>query len=273
MIRRSGLSLIELLMTIALISILSLVGISALNDSIQEQKFTATQQKFDEIRKAMVGDPRIREGGTKASFGYFGDMNAFPTEAQMSTDFAALTTTPGGVDNYSNDTTYRTGAGWRGPYLTAADQATVDGNDGWGNPILYAYDPGTETATFTSYGADGLVNGTGWDQDLTMSLVASDYRATVRGYVSAKGQPLTGGAEVQLSYPDPVGTGVLTTDTIATEANGYFISTVNAVPFGRRSVKVHLPTVADATSTVGPASFVVDKLDFDVPASLLETQP
>jgi len=264
--RESGLTLIEILMAIGLVSILAVVGIGAFSDSLTEQKFNATTSKLEQIRIAVVGDPTMKEGGTRSSFGYLGDVGDFPTTAQ---GLAALTAAATGISAYSVSSANRIGVGWRGPYVTASGLSAVSWTDGWGGTLTYAYSAGS--VTVTSLGANLAAGGTGFDQDLSLSIPLSSYRATVRGYISLKGGPISTAAEVKLFQPN--GSGTLQTVTISVTAGsaGYF-SQAN-VPFGKRSLILYIPNSTSPTTTIGPVVFTVDRTDYEIPANLLETQP
>jgi type II secretory pathway pseudopilin PulG len=261
--RASGLTLIELLMTLALLTVLVVVSIAPIGDSIEEQRFELTRQKLDQIRVALIGDPRVREGGSRSSFGYFGDIGDFPPEAD---GLAALVTQPGGVSTFGVDTTHRLGIGWRGPYFEESSTPALTWNDGWNQPLAYTYDGAT--LTVTSQGADLAAGGTGYDQDLTLTLDRADFVATLHGFISNNGSPLTEAFDVEIASADGTGSLTVTTESFADTAAGAF--SIASIPFGRRSVTVSIPTLA---KTLGPLAVSVDRKEVEIPPGLLELNP
>jgi hypothetical protein len=160
--------------------------------------------------------------------------------------------------------TLRIGAGCRGPYITSSGTSSVTWTDGWGNPLNYAAT--STTVVVKSLGADNAAGGTGYSQDLNISLTISDYMATVRGFISANGSAIN--AEAQLYKPD--GAGGISVVNLTSLTNGYF--STGSVPFGKRSIKLFVPNIASPTSTIGPVPFTVDQSNYEVPANIVETQ-
>ena len=158
---RSGFTLIEVLMVVLIITIMAVVSITVLPDTINESKFNQTIEKMNQIRNAMIGNPEIREGTTRTSFGYLGDVGAIPT---LITD---LLTKPGGVSAYALNSTVRFGMGWNGAYLTGVNAASSFTTDAWGTALIYT--PGASPPTLVSLGADATVGGTSLNQDITHS--------------------------------------------------------------------------------------------------------
>ena len=107
-----GFTLVEVLMTILLISILTVLSISEVQDTVEEDYFESTLQEMKEIRKALIGDVEKTQGGKRSDFGYLGDVGSLPSAAQ---GIAALLTNTVGVSAVSVNTTYRVGTGWNRP--------------------------------------------------------------------------------------------------------------------------------------------------------------
>lgn len=260
-----GFSLIEILMVIIVIGVLSMLSISVFTDSIDESQFDNTVAEMNTIAKAIIGDKDLREGGTRTSFGYFGDVGAMPAA------LADLLTIPAGVTAYAVDNANRTAYGWNGPYLTGGDSGTDYTTDAWGN--AYVYSPAAVPPTLVSLGADGAVGGTGFDQDITISFPANDRLATVEGFVSNAGAPFTALAEAEINYPDGTGGLAQTSDTNLDTENGHF--SIANIPFGVRSVTIYEGDKATATAaeTHGPYIITVDRPNFLVPANQLDVNP
>jgi len=259
----SGFTLIELLMVLILVSVLTVVSIEAINSSMDDSRFQETLNEMRAISDAIVGNRDLREGGTRTSFGYFGDVGALPAA------IGGLTTIPGGVSAYTVNSTARTAYGWNGAYLQGGDSGTDYTSDAWGT--AYVYSPGATPPTLVSYGADGVAGGTGLDQDITISWPVAERTATVEGFVSSAGSPYTAGAEAELNYPNGSGGLTQSLDTNLAAENGHFSFT--SVPYGVRSITIYQGTKAAPTATIGPVIITVDRPQVLVPANQLDFSP
>ena len=268
---RRGFTLIEILMVIALISILSVVSTEVLTDSLTESRFEATTAKMNQIKNAILGDSLIKEVTTRTSFGFTGDIGAIPTAGQ---GIAALIAKPAALPTYSVNTAARIGLGWNGPYLTAANSGSNFTVDGWGNAFVYS--PGASPPTLVSLGADGVVGGTGLNQDITVNLPIQESLATVSGFICQSAGPFASNADVQLNYPN--GAGALTPlatslKSLTSTDQGSF--SFASVPFGVRSITIYRPNIGTATpaTTLGPILITVDRPNFVVPCDRIDIAP
>lgn len=259
---KKGFTLIEILMVVVLIGILATVSISNIGDANDENRFDATLEEMKEIEKAIMGEKSIKENGLRTSFGYFGDIGALPA------NLSNLVTNPG-HSAWAVNVAVRMAAGWNGPYVNTGDSGTDYTTDAWGN--AYVWSPGASPATLVSRGADGAAGGTGYDQDLTISIASTDRQATVFGFISDGGAPYDSDAEIVLYYPD--GTGAITSSTVTITAgdNGYF-SYAN-IPYGIRSIIIYKPALATATDTIGPINVTVDTPNVQISSQVLDFNP
>lgn len=258
-----GFTLIEIILSLALFAILSVVTVNRVSENLSEGRFADTVNRMLEIRNAMVGDPNLKSGtgSIRRQFGYLGDVGAIPTTAQ---GVAALITNPGvPVAGYAVDTTVRFGIGWNGSYLNSADSGVDYTKDAWGT--TFVYNSTATPPTLTSYGADRAAGGTGLNRDITLQIPDNLRIATVHGFVLSGGTQWSGDAQIELNAPN--GSGVLsqTLNTILPVANGYF--SFASVPLGVRSATIYIPTKAAPTTTVGPVIFTVDQGNFLIPAA------
>lgn len=266
--KQGGQTLVDLVLTILLISILATGSIMVITDVLNESRFIETKSKLETIRNALVGDPSITAAGVRSNFGYQGDVGAIPTALQ---GLAALWTNPG-IPAFANNATVRIGLGWNGPYLNATTAGVDYSIDGWGNPFVY--NPAANPPTVISYGADGVAGGTGYNQDLTMELPSNMTTATVYGVIVKNQAAWAGTADIELN--EPGGSGTLATTCapgacppITTcDANGKFSFT--GVPLGVRSVTIYVPNKAGATQTLGPKVFSVTTNYYLIPAKMLD---
>lgn len=262
--KQNGFTLIEILMTMALVAILSVGGISLMTGSIDENRYDATVQEMKQIRAALVGDSSALQGGARSSFGYAGDMGALPSSLNH-----LLTIPPGGQ---SFSTSGRFGHGWNGPYLQAGAGGKSPVVDAWLRPYLWVVNAAGD-ATLSSLGADGIVGGTVYDQDILVQIPAATYQATVFGFVSNGGGPFTGAAQVELNFASSDGQGRLQQSLVNIPAGSQGEFQLNSIPMGVRSLSIFVPTKAAPTKTLGPLLFTVDKPKFLAPVSLTDVNP
>jgi prepilin-type N-terminal cleavage/methylation domain-containing protein len=262
--KRHGFTLIEILMATLLIAIISVLSIEVVGGSVDEARFEDTLAEMKQIRDAIIGNPDLKEGGTRNSFGFLGDIGAIPSAVQ---GIAALVTNPG-LAVWAVNTTGRFGIGWNGPYLGGGDSGSDYTTDAWGT--AYVYSPAASPATLVSRGSDAAVGGTGYAQDITVTIPTELKTATVTGYISLDGGPFAALAEVELNYASGTGTLTQTIDPITVPEAGKF-SFAN-VPQGVRSLTVYRPDKATATAgnTLGPFIIVVDKPNYFVAPNLTD---
>jgi len=260
---RSGFTLIEVLMVVLLLTILAVGSVTLLPDTINESRFNQTVEKLNQIRNAMVGNPDIHEGTTRTSFGFLGDMGVIPAS------ISDLLTLPGGASAYASNSTVRFGLGWNGPYLTGGNTQTDYTKDAWGTALVYT--PGASPPTLVSLGADAVVGGTGFNQDITVNLPVELTTATVSGYICQGGGPFVATAQVELNMPN--GTGALSQaeSNLLPADKGNF--TFSPVPMGIRSISIYIPSKASPTQTLGPIVFTVAQPNVVVPCNLIDISP
>ena len=260
--RSKGFTVIEILMAIVLISIVSLVAMDVINDTVSEGRFEETVSKMTAIQNAMIGDASVMEAGSRTSFGFLGDVGAIPTAAQ---GIAALVSQPTpALPAYAMNATARFGLGWNGPYLSNMSSGTDYTKDGWGNAFVYS--PTASPPTLVSYGANGVAGGTGLDQDITVNLPTEMRTATVNGFICSAGGPISSASSVTLYYPD--GSGGLTTNTQALAAGVKGQFSFSTVPLGVRSISVTV-----GATTVGPVLITIDKPNYMIPCNKIDINP
>ena len=136
--RRSGFTLIEILVVIAVISVLAALVAPNVFRHVGSAKDAAAKSQIEMLGAALDA--------------YRLDNGRYPTTAQ---GLAALWELPVSEPRPT---------GWRGPYLRKAVP-----NDPWGNPYLYLSpgDVNLRSYDLISLGADGEVGGEGDDADIT----------------------------------------------------------------------------------------------------------
>lgn len=140
--RTGGFTLIEVIVVIAVISILAAMAVPYAVKIIDQSRQEATKKQMEEIHRAIMGDPK----GPTA--GYLGDMGRLPvalTNLNTQGTQAGQTTGTLGVKY-----------GWYGPYVKIGYSAGAYLVDGWGTTLVYN-SPGA--GQITSYGPNRIVGG------------------------------------------------------------------------------------------------------------------
>jgi len=257
---RSAFTLMEILASLAIMSIFTVIALSGLTNVVDDARFSKTVHQMEQIRNALVGETQRLETGLRKNYGYLGDMGALPTTVQ---GLAALSSMPAGATSWSVNSSYGIGSGWRGPYMKATfDQADFT-KDAWGNPFVYTYSAGA--ATLTSYGSDGVAGGTGFAQDITISIPSTVVNGKLLGYIMASSGDLLGAdqvpysssAEVTLYYPNGSGGFTSAFTTVSATSSGKY--SFSSIPLGYATVKVWIPSSASPTQTLGPSIMEINK--------------
>lgn len=241
MTNRKGFTLIEVIVILAVLSILAAVAIPMALRIFERTAEDTTREEMDNIKKALLGNPQKLQTSFRNDFGFLGDIGCLPTTALGGLD--RLSTAGTYPTPFTFDSTKQAGAGWKGPYITGTPGEEF-AKDQLGNNYTYTPVAGTcpLTATLTSNGADGLPSTA---DDITVTIVANDTTATIRGTVKNTSGTGLAGVPVELYYPS---NGTLTTSTPATtDANGNY--SFSSVPFGARAVKPN-PTLVLVAGSV-----------------------
>ena len=225
---RRGFTLVEVIVILAVLAILAAMAVPVALRIFERTAEDTTREEMDNIKKALLGDLRKLQTSFRNDFGYLGDIGCLPSTALGGLDRLL---TQGTLPAWSFDTTKQTGAGWKGPYITGTPGEDFK-KDQLGNDYTYTPVAGTcpLTATITSNGPDGLPSTA---DDITVTIVANDTTATIRGTVKNTSGTGLAGVPVELYFPS---NGTLTTSSPATtDANGNY--SFSSVPFGARAVK------------------------------------
>jgi prepilin-type N-terminal cleavage/methylation domain-containing protein len=123
-----GFTLVEMLMVILVVAILAGIGISQFVDFAGDAKQAVTKDRLNQIKTAIVGDPRLVSGGVYTQPGFLGHCGAVPSVLD---DLVSMPASGNCAIPYDP----MTRVGWRGPYLSTA---SGDWNlDAWGTLIQY----------------------------------------------------------------------------------------------------------------------------------------
>jgi Tfp pilus assembly protein PilE len=232
-LRARGLSLIEVVIILAVLAVLVALLVPSTVQQLTAGRRSSTLDEMQGLKHALVGNPSLTSRGFRSDYGYLGDMGNLPATLDD-------VVTQGAQPAYSYDSTKRAGAGWKGPYLAvgAGSDASSHKKDAFGNDYIYDGTDYTNAqgqavdAKIVSLGADGVVGGTGVNEDVTVEILKSETTATVTGFAfDTAGVPLNGGAVV-INY---AANGVLTSSTSNADSTGFWQFT--NIPLGMRSVQ------------------------------------
>jgi type II secretory pathway pseudopilin PulG len=124
---QSGLTLLELVVTLLILTMLTTVAIQSTGGLQVQARFEQTQNRLLMIREAILGDPRKTVNGQAVVSGFVADMGRLPNDLRELLDGT-------GLPAYAIDPLTGLGYGWRGPYLLSSQNpADPDAfTDGWG---------------------------------------------------------------------------------------------------------------------------------------------
>ena len=139
-----GFTLIEVMMTILVISILATIGVTQFTDFGNDARIATTNEKLMALKTAINGDPHLYAAGEYSKAGFEAHCRAPPVI------LADLITMPGaGVCSVVYDPFLKTG--WRGPYVSSTDPSYD--KDAWGTTLEY-FVVGPPARTIRSCGRD-----------------------------------------------------------------------------------------------------------------------
>jgi general secretion pathway protein G len=115
-----GFTLIEVIVAVAIISIMAGVIMPISYRIWEKREVEETRQAMRVLKQAMVGDPALYQGGIRTDYGFVGDNGELPE---------------GLADLLADSGVF---AGWNGPYLAAGFDPLDYDKDAWGEPLRYS---------------------------------------------------------------------------------------------------------------------------------------
>lgn len=196
-----GLTLLELLLVVFILSSIALVTVSIVDSADEQLRYEDTRARLELVKKGIIGDPSITVNNQPLISGFVADMGVLPNFLQELIERGPL------PDDLlipewqflqfdADYPQYGLWAGWRGPYLEALLEKDTNGfnmhtfRDGWDNPgtapfygwkIFSPQD--NNSLTMQSYGSDGKEGGNGYAEDYPQEptiLEVHDYLIDVR---------------------------------------------------------------------------------------------
>ncbi|MGR9114697.1 MAG: prepilin-type N-terminal cleavage/methylation domain-containing protein [Gammaproteobacteria bacterium] len=182
--RQRGMTLLELTVVLLILTTLATVALRATSGLQDQARWELTKNRYDEIKKAIIGDPKLIINGQPDISGFIADMGRLPNNikellSQNYCDNDFSETVPGNcTGNWINNTDNFIGcsdgvsgeeatcnlageiwhdirAGWNGPYLSTKEISTDPDafSDGWGNVAVLNTDLNYGWSTFGVVGA------------------------------------------------------------------------------------------------------------------------
>jgi general secretion pathway protein G len=220
---RSGFTMGEMVIVIAVLAILAALITPLAVNVITQERFDACRDELEVIKKAIVGDDTLIEGGTRSSFGFVGDMGMLPrtlNDLMVQGTLTGLRTDSGVL------------WGWRGPYVSEA-------TDPWGRPYTYTISSalGTAVSFIDLPTVIATLRSSGPDTAVTTDDVVLDIR-TDEVYSMLSGNTLDNcgaGAACTLTVYSPNGTAMTSTSAVTTAETPIYNLT-NFYPIGIRRI-------------------------------------
>jgi prepilin-type N-terminal cleavage/methylation domain-containing protein len=191
---QAGLTLLELLLVVFILSVISFGAVSLIDSSDSQWRFEETKSRLARIRVAVVGEGEPVYAGQRRLSGFVADVGDLPTDAADLTgplaagDTAYQSQTPELEDGYQLSA-HALFKGRRPPYLVleaSTDPSNPRYRDGWGtkstaNDALlhgWGWTVASETLTVVSLGADGQTGapaGGAYDADISATIAKSEW--------------------------------------------------------------------------------------------------
>jgi prepilin-type N-terminal cleavage/methylation domain-containing protein len=209
-----GFSLIELSVVLLIMTTLATIAIKSTSEFGDQVRFEQTRDRLEQIKQAIIGNPRQTVNGQPNISGFVADMGRLPVNIhelleqsfcndRAETDPACLISGLHTQVSYLPDTTYNTGlsAGWNGPYLSISGSALANDAfvDGWGKQAVATTDQDygwiTDTSPpvdklFTSYGKDQQLGGVCGDADFngdcSVKILTQDYKVDISSGITVQ---------------------------------------------------------------------------------------
>lgn len=177
LLRRAGLTLVEMIAVLAVMAILTGVAMQMTTQRLDQARHEATSNLFQQVQTAVVGSEMPSStGNSTVAPSFVSDLGRLP-ESVIELVTLGNATPLFELKNNGNfaGATITLPRGWRGPYLslpvgTLVEQVVQAGTllDGWGNPIEQLYATEGHWQGLRSFGMDNAIGAAGlgiYDRD------------------------------------------------------------------------------------------------------------
>lgn len=192
--KAAAFTLAELLVVLAIMSILTVVAVQSLVPVASQARFEATQRTIAEIQAAVEGPANSSAAAVQGNTACFlADAGRLPVNLNELLLYGGQSVTTFAYINATNPlgsaaVTATVPGGWRGPYMRLGIGSTTV-VDGWGRPFVAVPDTtNTYVAGIMSLGADGKADGDGgtidgYNADFGVSFVNAAQPTTINGMI------------------------------------------------------------------------------------------
>lgn len=127
--REKAFTLIEVMVVMAIISILAGMMMPAVWKFWESEEIATTRGRLKELKIAMIGDRSLIQNGVRTHYGFVGDFGTLPFENNSSCALRFLNSSNGmALPRYDP-------ANWSGRYLSSSAGTNDYALDAWGTPI------------------------------------------------------------------------------------------------------------------------------------------
>ena len=112
-----GLSLIELLVVVTILSALALSTLALVDNTDDQFRYDDTKIRLEKVRSAILGPQGVAVGNQLVVSGFVADIGRLPNNLEELVERGAL-------PSWGLDPTTGVEAGWRGPYLAVLPDVT-----------------------------------------------------------------------------------------------------------------------------------------------------
>lgn len=180
--KQQGMTLIELTVVLLILTSLATVALRSTTGLVEQTRWEQTKKRYEEIKKAIIGDPKLVINDQPDISGFVADMGRLPTNIRellsreyCSNDYSVITSGDC-TGTWVIQTAYTTSSGglsfgWHGPYLaiSTSDADKFAFSDGWVDSV-----GGATSLTDLNYGWNYSVSG----ESLTLQSYGKGHSAT-----------------------------------------------------------------------------------------------